>query len=127
MGVRWDGRLGGSCESRAPRSSVQNTTSANNGYIASAERLLLANDGNFFRGYVYRRLMTGFFVAKNADFLLHVALLMTLPIFRGIERNDEILSRRRRRRLTTVIVDRSKTAVAREIRATARLIQNVRI
>lgn len=97
MGVRWDGRLGGSCESRAPRSSVQNTTSANNGYIASAERLLLANDGNFFRGYVYRRLMTGFFVAKNADFLLHVALLMTL-IFRRIERNGEIPSRRRRHR-----------------------------
>jgi len=44
----------GSCESRAPRSSVQNTTSANNGYIAWAERLLLANDSNFFRGYVYR-------------------------------------------------------------------------
>lgn len=31
-----------------------------------------------------RRLMTGFFVAKNADFLLLVALLMTLPIFRRI-------------------------------------------
>lgn len=72
-----------SCESRAARSSVRNTTSANNGYIAWAERLLLANDGNFFRGYVYRRLMTGFFVARNADFLLLVvALLMTPAIFR---------------------------------------------
>jgi len=91
-GVRWDERREGSCESRTPRSSVQNTTSANNGYIAWAERLLLANDGNFFRGYVYRRLMTGFFVAKNADFLLLVALLMTVNFSRN-RRNDEIRRR----------------------------------
>lgn len=56
------------------RSSVRNTTSANNGYIAWAERLLLANDGNFFRGYVYpspddglfRRQERGFPVARRA-------------------------------------------------------------
>lgn len=39
--MSWDERRGRSCESRAPRSSVRNTTSANNGYIAWAERLLL--------------------------------------------------------------------------------------
>lgn len=35
-----------------------------------------------------RRLMTGFFVAKNADFLLLIALLMTLPIFRRIGKRE---------------------------------------
>jgi len=66
-----------------------------------------------------RRLMTGFFVAKNADFLLLVALLMALPIFRRIRGQNPTMSRR--------IVDGSREAVAREIRAIARLIQNVRI
>lgn len=70
-----------------------------------------------------RRLMTGFFVAKNADFLLLVALLlMALPISRRIGGNggtkfDAAVGQ----------FEGSKEAVAREIRATARLIQNVRI
>jgi len=41
-----------------------------------------------------RRLMTGFFVAKNADFLLLVALLMALPIFRRIGRQNPTMPRR---------------------------------
>lgn len=54
----------------------------NKGYIAWEERLLLANDGNFFRGYVYRRLMAGFFASRNADFLLsHARLLMVYRVF----------------------------------------------
>lgn len=108
-----------SCESRAARSSVRNTTSANNGYIAWAERLLLANDGNFFRGYVYRRLMTGFFVARNADFLLLVvALLMTPAIFRLRSRqpNDRRKNSTKRRRHA----DRSIERVAIEARALSR-------
>lgn len=65
---RWNERRGRSCESRATRSSVRNTTSANNGYIAWAERLLLANDGNFFRGYVYPSPDDGFFRRQERGF-----------------------------------------------------------
>jgi len=61
-------RRRGNCESRAPRSLVRNTTSANNGYIAWAERLLLANDGNFFRGYVYPSPDDGFFRRQERGF-----------------------------------------------------------
>lgn len=121
-GVRWNERRGRSCESRAPRSPVRNTTSANNGYIAWAERLLLANDGNFFRGYVYPSPDDGFFRRQERGFPVACRAIngtAHLSKNRKTERQNSTMPRR--------LVDGSKEAVAREIRATARLIQNVRI
>lgn len=115
-------RRRGSCESRAPRSSVRNTTSANNGYIAWAERLLLANDGNFFRGYVYPSPDDGFFRRQERGFPVARRAINDTAYFsknRETGRQNPTMPRR--------TVDGSKKAVAREIRATARLIQNVRI
>lgn len=108
-------RRGGSCESRAPRSSVRNTTSANNGYIAWAERLLLANDGNFFRGYVYPSPDDGFFRRQERGFpVARSAINGTAHFLKNRETGDKIFDDAAARR----IVDGSKEAVAREIRAT---------